>query len=157
MHSSHFVVLSSRWMRGLRTLEQATDRTRAELDIRQGLRNWDDSYPEIHHELIVRTFLQHRQNLRCLAIPSPISRGNEQTSPSMVLCSTGSMGLRSCRVPGCHKCVPQSRSVILSTRFQRVLLMQRFLVAATKESCCPVSPTDVSPLQYDLPMYPDRP
>lgn len=43
-----------RLMKGWRTLEQSAERTSRELDIRADLRRWDDSYPEIHHELIVR-------------------------------------------------------------------------------------------------------
>ena len=41
-------------MRGLRTLEQTAERTSRELDIRADLRRWDENYPEIHHEWIVR-------------------------------------------------------------------------------------------------------
>lgn len=41
-------------MKGWRTLEQSAERTSRELDIRTDLRRWDESYPEIHHELIVR-------------------------------------------------------------------------------------------------------
>jgi len=41
-------------MRGWRSIEQSTDRANREIDIRRSLRDWDNSYPEIHHELIVR-------------------------------------------------------------------------------------------------------
>ena len=41
-------------MRSVRHLEQTSDRTSRELDIRSNLRDWDNRYPEIHHELIVR-------------------------------------------------------------------------------------------------------
>lgn len=41
-------------MRAVRTLEQSSERTGRELDIRRDLRRWDQEHPEIHHELIVR-------------------------------------------------------------------------------------------------------
>jgi hypothetical protein len=41
-------------MRAVRSLEQTGERTSRELDVRQDLRRWDQNYPEIHHELIVR-------------------------------------------------------------------------------------------------------
>jgi len=43
-----------RWMRGIRAVEQSSDRASREIDIRRSLRDWDHRYPEIHHELIVR-------------------------------------------------------------------------------------------------------
>jgi len=43
-----------RWMRGLRSLEQSAERTRREIDIRSDLRRWDEEFPFIHHELVVR-------------------------------------------------------------------------------------------------------
>ena len=49
-----FHLLYNRWMRGLRSLEQSTERTSREIEIRGDLRNWDRDHPEIHHELIVR-------------------------------------------------------------------------------------------------------
>jgi hypothetical protein len=45
----------SNWMmRGYRSLEQGAERTQREIDIRSQLRQWDNDFPEIHHELIVR-------------------------------------------------------------------------------------------------------
>lgn len=41
-------------MRAVRNIEQSSERTRRELDIRNELRQWDMKYPEIHHELLVR-------------------------------------------------------------------------------------------------------
>jgi hypothetical protein len=41
-------------MRNLRSIEQTANRIRTETDVRRSLRDWDLSYPEIHHELIVR-------------------------------------------------------------------------------------------------------
>ena len=41
-------------MRGIRTLEQTAERTQREIDIRSDLRRWDNDFPELHHELIVR-------------------------------------------------------------------------------------------------------
>lgn len=41
-------------MRSLRSLEQSSDRTRLEFDIRRNLRDWDQQHPEIHHEMLVR-------------------------------------------------------------------------------------------------------
>mmetsp|Transcript_34035 Transcript_34035/g.81809 ORF Transcript_34035/g.81809 Transcript_34035/m.81809 type:complete len:125 (+) Transcript_34035:203-577(+) len=40
--------------RGVRQIEQTAERTQREVDIRSSLRDWDNSFPEIHHELIVR-------------------------------------------------------------------------------------------------------
>ena len=41
-------------MRGVRAVEQGAERTQAEFDLRSNLRKWDNDFPEIHHELIVR-------------------------------------------------------------------------------------------------------
>ena len=41
-------------MRGVRSVQQSAERTQAEIDIRSSLRQWDNDFPEIHHELIVR-------------------------------------------------------------------------------------------------------
>lgn len=35
-------------------MEQSAERTSRELEIRADLRNWDNDYPMIHHELMVR-------------------------------------------------------------------------------------------------------
>ena len=53
-HSLTHYYYVTRWMRGLRQLEQTTERASRELDVRRSLREWDSNYPEIHHELIVR-------------------------------------------------------------------------------------------------------
>jgi hypothetical protein len=45
----------SDWIsRTFRTIEQSTQRATTEFDLRQSLRDWDRSHPQIHHELIVR-------------------------------------------------------------------------------------------------------
>jgi hypothetical protein len=41
-------------MKGWRSLEQSAERKQREIDIRRDLRKWDEEYPELHHELIVR-------------------------------------------------------------------------------------------------------
>lgn len=41
-------------MRGWRSLEQSAERKSRELEIRSDLRQWDEQYPEFHHELLVR-------------------------------------------------------------------------------------------------------
>jgi len=41
-------------MRGLRQIEQQAERAQHELDLRSNLRQWDDEYPFLHHELILR-------------------------------------------------------------------------------------------------------
>ena len=41
-------------MRGLKQIEQKAERVQWELDIRSNLRQWDEEFPFIHHELIVR-------------------------------------------------------------------------------------------------------
>mmetsp|Transcript_25107 Transcript_25107/g.36886 ORF Transcript_25107/g.36886 Transcript_25107/m.36886 type:complete len:116 (+) Transcript_25107:177-524(+) len=45
---------SNWWMKGLRNLEQRANRTSRELDIRSNLRRWDEEFPYLHHEVIVR-------------------------------------------------------------------------------------------------------
>jgi hypothetical protein len=35
-------------------VQQTAERTNREIDIRNQLRTWDNDFPEIHHELIVR-------------------------------------------------------------------------------------------------------
>ncbi len=35
-------------------MEQKVERTQREIDIRAELRRWDDEYPYLHHELLVR-------------------------------------------------------------------------------------------------------
>jgi hypothetical protein len=42
------------FMKGWRSLEQGADRATREMNIRSDLRNWDNQFPEIHHELLVR-------------------------------------------------------------------------------------------------------
>jgi hypothetical protein len=42
------------FMKGWRAVEQGFDRTDREIEIRNDLRRWDNQFPEIHHELIVR-------------------------------------------------------------------------------------------------------
>jgi hypothetical protein len=42
------------FQRAIRTLEQSSQRTSTEIEIRQNLRDWDRNYPQIHHELIIR-------------------------------------------------------------------------------------------------------
>ncbi|CAJ1953380.1 unnamed protein product [Cylindrotheca closterium] len=41
-------------MKGWRSIEQSFDRADREIEIRNDLRRWDNQFPEIHHELIVR-------------------------------------------------------------------------------------------------------
>jgi len=41
-------------MRGVRCVQQSAERTQAEIDIRNSLRRWDNEFPEIHHEILVR-------------------------------------------------------------------------------------------------------
>ena len=41
-------------MRAVRNMEQSSERTRREIDIRSELRQWDNEHPELHHELIIR-------------------------------------------------------------------------------------------------------
>eukprot|EP00934_Nitzschia_sp_Nitz4_P003720 Nitzschia sp. Nitz4//scaffold30_size153850//65137//65568//NITZ4_002775-RA/size153850-exonerate_est2genome-gene-0.20-mRNA-2//-1//CDS//3329547253//3710//frame0 len=43
-----------RMMKGFRTLERGAERTQREMDIRSDLRRWDNDFPELHHELLVR-------------------------------------------------------------------------------------------------------
>jgi len=43
-----------RFNRTVRALEQSSERMQREMEIRSDLRRWDNDYPELHHELIVR-------------------------------------------------------------------------------------------------------
>lgn len=45
---------NSWFMKGWRTIEQSFDRADREIEIRNDLRRWDNQFPQIHHELIVR-------------------------------------------------------------------------------------------------------
>lgn len=45
---------SSWWMRGLRGIQRSSQRIERELEIRSHLAQWDDEFPFMHHELIVR-------------------------------------------------------------------------------------------------------
>ena len=45
---------SSWWMKGIRHIEQTTERANNELTIRSNLRQWDEDWPMFHHEVIVR-------------------------------------------------------------------------------------------------------
>ena len=42
------------WMRGLRNAQRGAQRIEKEMEIRAHLAEWDESYPMIHHELIIR-------------------------------------------------------------------------------------------------------
>ena len=45
----------SNWLfKGIRSIEQQAERASRELDLRSDLRKWDEEFPWIHHELIVR-------------------------------------------------------------------------------------------------------
>jgi hypothetical protein len=70
------------WMRGIRTIEQQTERTRIEVDIRSSLRRWDQDYPQIHHELIVRYLCGAVVSVFCTSLCNgfrqrPSSRGQD--------------------------------------------------------------------------------
>ena len=39
-------------MRGLRSIQQTSERAQRELEIRSDLRRWDEEFPFMHHELI---------------------------------------------------------------------------------------------------------
>lgn len=41
-------------MRNWRSIEMHTEKSQREFDIRQGLREWDEEFPYVHHELIIR-------------------------------------------------------------------------------------------------------
>jgi len=41
-------------MKGLRNFEMKADKTSREYDIRVNLRRWDEEFPMMHHELIIR-------------------------------------------------------------------------------------------------------
>jgi hypothetical protein len=43
-----------RWMKGLRNVHRGSQRIEKEMEIRSNLANWDEEFPFMHHELIVR-------------------------------------------------------------------------------------------------------
>mmetsp|Transcript_26789 Transcript_26789/g.39632 ORF Transcript_26789/g.39632 Transcript_26789/m.39632 type:complete len:114 (-) Transcript_26789:155-496(-) len=44
------------FMQNWRAVEQSAEKSSREFDIRADLRRWDEQFPELHHELIVRIF-----------------------------------------------------------------------------------------------------
>lgn len=62
------------WMQGLRSLEQQSERTAREIDVRAELRRWDREYPQIHHELIVRWVCGAAVSLLCTTLYNGIVR-----------------------------------------------------------------------------------
>jgi hypothetical protein len=64
-------------MQGIRSIEQQTERTSRELDIRSQLRQWDRDYPQIHHELIVRYICGAIVSVGCTSFYNAIKRANQ--------------------------------------------------------------------------------
>jgi hypothetical protein len=65
---------SSWWMQGIRSIEQQSERTRREVDIRTSLRRWDQEYPQIHHELIVRYLCGAVVSVFCTSLYNDLRR-----------------------------------------------------------------------------------
>jgi len=42
------------WMRGLRNVQRGSQRIEKEMEIRSNLAQWDEEFPFMHHELILR-------------------------------------------------------------------------------------------------------
>jgi hypothetical protein len=70
------------WMQGLRSLEQQSERTAREIDVRAELRRWDREYPQIHHELIVRWVCGAAVSLLCTTLYNGIVRPGRPSSVS---------------------------------------------------------------------------
>jgi hypothetical protein len=68
------------WMHGIRSIEQQTERTSREIDIRSSLRQWDRDYPQIHHELIVRYICGAVISVGCTSFYNAIRRANHHGS-----------------------------------------------------------------------------
>lgn len=64
------------WMQGIRTLEQQTERTSREIDIRSSLRQWDREHPQIHHELIFRYVCGALVSVCCTSLYNGLKRAN---------------------------------------------------------------------------------
>mmetsp|Transcript_2987 Transcript_2987/g.4595 ORF Transcript_2987/g.4595 Transcript_2987/m.4595 type:complete len:116 (+) Transcript_2987:85-432(+) len=45
---------STWWMRGFRNVQRGSQRIEKEMEIRSNLSQWDEDFPFMHHELIVR-------------------------------------------------------------------------------------------------------
>mmetsp|Transcript_1895 Transcript_1895/g.2725 ORF Transcript_1895/g.2725 Transcript_1895/m.2725 type:complete len:116 (+) Transcript_1895:39-386(+) len=45
---------SSWWMKGIRSIGQSAEKAQREMEIRANLRQWDEEFPFMHHEMIVR-------------------------------------------------------------------------------------------------------
>jgi hypothetical protein len=43
-----------RWQRGLRNVQRGSQRIEKEMEIRSNLAQWDEEFPFMHHELILR-------------------------------------------------------------------------------------------------------
>lgn len=73
---------SSWFQRGVRHLERTVDRTQREMDLRSDLRNWDTSYPEIHHELLVRWISGAVVSMIITSVYNSIKHSTVSSSPS---------------------------------------------------------------------------
>jgi hypothetical protein len=62
--------------RAIRTVEQTHQKSNIEYDIRQSLRTWDNSHPQIHHELIIRYVCGAIVSLVATTIYTSITRPN---------------------------------------------------------------------------------
>ena len=66
------------WMRGLRSVQRSSQRIEKEMELRSHLAQWDDEFPYMHHELIVRYAAGFLASAVAVAIYDMIRGGNEK-------------------------------------------------------------------------------
>eukprot|EP00551_Chaetoceros_affinis_P012284 CAMPEP_0203668792 /NCGR_PEP_ID=MMETSP0090-20130426/5339_1 /ASSEMBLY_ACC=CAM_ASM_001088 /TAXON_ID=426623 /ORGANISM="Chaetoceros affinis, Strain CCMP159" /LENGTH=79 /DNA_ID=CAMNT_0050533329 /DNA_START=129 /DNA_END=365 /DNA_ORIENTATION=- len=70
---------SSWWMRGLRNVQRSSERIEKEMELRSHLAAWDDEFPFMHHELIIRYGAGLLASAAALAVYD-LFRGNDRKS-----------------------------------------------------------------------------
>mmetsp|Transcript_6660 Transcript_6660/g.14567 ORF Transcript_6660/g.14567 Transcript_6660/m.14567 type:complete len:115 (-) Transcript_6660:208-552(-) len=69
----------SNWFfKGIRSIEQQAERTSRELDIRSDLRRWDEEFPWIHHELIIRYVVGGLASTTVMFLYNALRGGNKE-------------------------------------------------------------------------------
>lgn len=67
-----------RFFKGIRSIEQQAERTSRELDIRSDLRRWDEEFPWIHHELVIRYVVGGLASTTVMFLYNTLRGGNKE-------------------------------------------------------------------------------
>ena len=67
-------------MRGLRRVQRSSQRVEKELELRSHLAHWDDEFPFLHHELVVRYAAGFLASAVALTIYDLFREGNGRKS-----------------------------------------------------------------------------